>query len=114
MKLMLLYLQIPTYRTPDYKKVSSKLDTSDPTPQVHHPRRNIDELVCDEVIHYHSRYKHSSRPYSAPAKHEHLHSGSSTANNSKHFLLERDHNLHSMESNAAESSSENTKNNHNS
>jgi len=60
-------LQIPIYRTPDYKHtVSSKLDTSDPTPTVHRPRNNIDELVCDEVIHYHSRYKHNSRPHSAP------------------------------------------------
>lgn len=62
-------MQIHTYRTPDYKhKISSKLDTSDPTPSVHRPRNNIDELICDEEIHYHSRYKHS-RSHSAPAKH---------------------------------------------
>ena len=105
-----MFLQIHTYRIPDYKhKVSSKLDSSDPTPSVHQLKSNIDELVCDEVIHYHSRYKHTGRPHSAPAKHERsLHpfpySGS---NSSKHISLERGQNLH-IEDHVTESSSENT------
>ena len=97
---MLLYLQIPTYRTPNYKKVSSKLSTSDPTPSVHHPRNNIDELLCDEVIHYHSRYRHCGprRPHSAPGRplsreaplHPFPHSASNASNSSKHFSLGQD------------------------
>lgn len=108
-------LQIPIYCKPDYKHtISSKLDTSDPTPSVHRPRNDIDELVCDEVIHYHSRYKHNSRPHSAPAKRlsHHVkslrplpHSGS---NISKHFLLEHDQDLHKEGLQVTESSFENT------
>ena len=111
--MILLYLQIQTHRIPDYKHmVSSKLDSSDPTPSVHQPRSNIDELVCDEVIHYHSRYKHIGRPHSAPAKHlSHEtslpHSESNISDNSKHFSLEHGQNLHT-DSHEAESSSENT------
>jgi len=90
----LLYLQILTYRIPDYKhKVSSKLDSSDPTPSIHQLWSDIDELVCDEEIHYHSRYKHTGRPHSAPAKrlsherplHSFSHSGTNISDNSQDF-----------------------------
>ena len=113
--MVLIHLQVPTYRTPDYKhKVSSKLDTTDPTPSVHQLKSDIDDLVCDEVIHYHSRYKHSRRPHSAPSNHSnHVsheeslhhfpHSGSNTLN---HISLEHDQNLHT-EAHVTESS-ENT------
>ena len=100
----MLYLQIPTYRIPDYKhRITSKLDSSDPTPSIHQLRSNIDELVCDEVIHYQSRYKHCGRPHSAPSKrlsherplHPSPNSGSDISDNSKHLLLERHgQNLH--------------------
>ena len=105
-------LQIPTYRTPDYKhKVSSKLDTTDPTPSVHNPKNDIHELMCDEVIHYHSRYKHSGRPHSATTKRSSqersLHSSGSD-NSTQHLSLDSGEKLHT-ENYATESSSESTR-----
>lgn len=112
-----LHLQITTYRTPDYKhKISTKLDTSDPTPSVHRPRNDIDELICDEVIHYQSRYRHR-RPHSAPAKHQSherpLHSNPHSESNItdnisiEQFSLGHGQNFHS-DSLVTEFNSENT------
>ena len=104
-----MHLQIPTYPKPDYSKVSAKLDTSDPTPSVHKLLNNFNDLVCDEEIHYQSRYQHS-RPHSAPAKHsshERSQLESNVLDSSKHLPIEHDQNLHKQYL-ATEPSSENT------
>ena len=105
-----LFLQIPTYRMPDYKhKISSKLDTTDPTPSVHKLRNDIDELICDEVIHYKSSYKHTGWPHSASVKrslHERSLHSSGSDNSTQHLSL--DSGQH-RDSHVTESSSENTR-----